>query len=373
MHITFCGILFALCTLAAYYLIRSLVWTLPLKWGWRLVLAFLILPICYSFPIEHLYGDALGIPALQTLMLSGGSLVSLLCVFCFARDVLLLPVLLRKGPIQKWQTRLAPVVVLLSLVGCVWGYHSAYDSKVVEVDIPLPSSCAGLEGLRIVQISDTHVTKLTPQSWLRDIVAQTNALKPDIICLTGDMSDLQLYEAEEYLAPLKELRATYGVYFVDGNHEYFTQQIAQWRLYVQDMGFILLNNSSECIDVAGQTVQVAGVPDSLAEKFTRFAPDVAKAVATEESPALRILLAHRPQAVHDAVLEGVHLQLSGHTHAGQFFPWNIIVALAQPHFKGLYQVGGTQLYVNQGTGFWAIPNRLGTCSEITLFKLIPQP
>ncbi len=374
MHMTFMSVLLILCATAAYYLIRSLVWTLPLRRGWKLILALPLLLICFSFPAERAYGDDLGNVCLGTLLLLGGSLTSLLFFFCVVRDVILLPWVLRKRSVKRAQAILAPLVVLLAVGGCAWGYHSAYDTKVVEVEVPLPSSCAGLEDLRIVQISDTHVTKLTPPEWLDSIVAQTNALKPDIICITGDIADLPLHEAARYMAPLKELKAKHGVYYVDGNHEYFTQQVWLWHLTVRQFGFISLNNSNECFKFGGKLVQVAGIPDSLAEKFGPESPSVVRAIACEngQKPAFRLLLSHRPQAIYDAAEQGVHLTLAGHTHGGQFFPWNILVALAQPHFKGLYREGDSQLYVNQGTGFWAIPNRLGTTSEITLFKLKPQ-
>ncbi len=374
MHLAFSTILLILCSIAAYYLIRSLVWTLPLRWGWKLALSLLVAAVCFTFPLEFAWGDEMGCPTLSKLLLLGASLTSLLFFWCVVRDVILLPWVLRKRPVKRAQAVLAPVVLLLAVLCSAWGYHAAYDTKVMEVKVPLPSSCAGLEDLRIVQISDTHVTKLTPQSWLKDIVAQTNALNPDIICITGDIADLPLHEAARYLAPLKELKAKHGVYYVDGNHEYFTQQVWLWHLTVRQFGWISLNNSSECFKFGGKLVQVAGIPDSLAEKFGPESPSVVRAIACEDGqkPAFRLLLSHRPQAIHDAAEHGVHLTLAGHTHGGQFFPWNILVALAQPHFKGLYREGDSQLYVNQGTGFWAIPNRLGTTSEITLFKLKPQ-
>ncbi|MFI3244518.1 MAG: metallophosphoesterase, partial [Akkermansia sp.] len=136
----------------------------------------------------------------------------------------------------------APFVLLLSLLFAGVGYHRAYDTKVLEVDVPLAADCAPFAHLRVVQLSDLHVTSLTPKAWLEEVVAKTNALEPDMICITGDIADLDLPDLQGYMAPLRQLRARYGVYYVDGNHEYYKGQIFLWRRFVKDLGFVELHN-----------------------------------------------------------------------------------------------------------------------------------
>lgn len=372
MHLSFMSLLAILCSVAAYYLARSLVWTLPIRRLYRLLLLLPLALVCYAFPIERAFGEDLDCAALSTLMLCGGALTCYLIVLCVLRDVALLPLLWRGRPLPPWQARTAPLILLLALIFVAIGYHRAYDTQVVVVPIKLPAEAAPLASLRVVQLSDLHVTRLTPRDWLEKVVAVTNALEPDIICITGDIADLELPDSDGHMTPLKELRATYGVFFVDGNHEYYQGQIRAWRAFVGDMGFIELHNAHRVVEHEGLKVQVAGIPDEISGRFGQGSANVAKAVASEENFALRLLLSHRSQAVYEARDEHVDLVMAGHTHGGQFFPWNVIVALAQPHLKGLYTEGRSQVYVNQGTGFWAIPNRFGTSSEITLFQLTPQ-
>lgn len=368
MHLTFIQLLLILCSVAAYYLVRSLLWTLPLRRRWKCLLALPLLLICYSFPISRAYEYQITSTTAATLLLIGGALTCYLVSICLARDLILLPLLLRKRPIKRLQVMSAPVVVLLAFLFAGVGYHRAYDTKIMEVDVPLAADCAPFANLRVVQLTDLHVTRLTPKAWLEEVVQKTNALQPDIICITGDIADLKLPDTEGHMEPLRHLKARYGVYFVDGNHEYYKGQIRQWRRFVEDLGFIELHNEHRIIEHEGAKLMIAGIPDELSGGFAAGKANVAKAVKSEETTPLCILLSHRSQAVDEVHGKAVDLVLAGHTHGGQFFPWNLVVAFAQPHLKGLYQEGDSQVYVNQGTGFWAIPNRFGTTSEITLFK-----
>ncbi len=372
MHLSFLAILIILCSIAAYYLIRSLLWSLPTKWWIKCLLALPIFALCSGFPLVQAYGRDIDSTTVATCLLCSGALVCYLVSLAALRDIVLLPLAWRKKPHRGLRNVSSAAVVILAIIFMLIGYHRAYDTQVIEIDVPISSSNKALAGLRIVQITDTHVTKHTPKAWLEKIVAMTNALQPDIICITGDIADLELPDTEGHMNPLSQLRARYGVYFVDGNHEYYKGQIFGWRQLAPELGFTLLNNDHRTIEHEGARIQIAGIPDSISGKFGAGKANVAKALSSEEDYDFRILLSHRSQAVYDAPEHPLDLVLAGHTHGGQFFPWNIIVALAQPHLKGLYQEGSRNVYVNQGTGFWAIPNRFGTTSEISLFHLIPQ-
>ncbi len=372
MHLTFFAILIILCSIAAYYLIRSLICTMPVKRLTKVGLSILILLLCAGFPTIRACEHSISSPLLATLLLCSGALVCYLVALGLVRNILLLPFVILKKPVDKIRTKGGILVVVLSILFTVIGYHQAYNTKVIEVDVPINSDCTELSNLRVVQLSDLHVTKLTPKAWLEKVVDMTNELKPDLIVVTGDIADLDLPDTEGHMEPLKKLKARYGVYFVDGNHEYYKGQIFQWRHFVNELGFIGLHNEHRTIEHNGARIQIAGIPDSISGHFGAGQAKVDKAVQSNEKHDLSILLSHRSQAVYEAPELPIDLVLAGHTHGGQFFPWNIIVALAQPHIKGLYQEGSRQVHVNQGTGFWAIPCRFGTTSEITLFHFKPQ-
>ncbi|MFI3243467.1 MAG: metallophosphoesterase [Akkermansia sp.] len=372
MQLTFFAILCVLCSIAAYYLIRSMVWTLPVSRLAKCFLSLLVLAICAGFPINRAYGHAITNPLLNTALLCTGAMTCYLVTLGVMRDVLLVPLILLKKNVIKARMWGGALVLILSLCFTTIGYHQAYDTKVVAVSVPLASTNPALANLCVVQLSDIHVTEQTPKAWLKQIVAQTNALQPDIICITGDIADLELPDKDGHMAPLTKLRARYGIYYVDGNHEYIHGQIFAWRQFAGALGFTLLHNRHVSLEHEGARIQIAGIPDSLSGQLGAGKGDVARALHSEQPHDLSILLSHRSQAIFDAPEQQLDLVLAGHTHGGQFFPWNIIVALAQPHLKGLYQEGARQVYVNQGTGFWAIPNRLGTQSEITLIRFIPQ-
>ncbi len=242
---------------------------------------------------------------------------------------------------------------------------------VREVMIPVAHLPEDLSGFSVVQITDIHLGPTLKRSFLEDVVRSVNGLYPDIIALTGDLVDGRVEELKQDVQPLGGLRSRHGNFFVTGNHEYYSNGPA-WIDAVNDLGFTTLVNSHRIVAQGEGRVLVAGVPDLKAERFVReHRPDAFAALENAPPVHVKILLAHQPKAVYQAAAAGFDIQISGHTHGGQMFPWNMIVGLNQPYLAGLYTVDGVKLYVSRGTGYWGPPMRLFAPSEITRLILVP--
>ncbi len=239
--------------------------------------------------------------------------------------------------------------------------------ELVEVDISLDKLPREFDGFRIVQMSDIHVGPTIGRKFVQDMVDTANEQKPDLIAITGDLVDGSVENLGRHTEPLRDLRAEHGVYFVTGNHEYYSGA-DEWIQELSRLGIPTLRNRSVKLRKAGASVVLAGVTDHRAAEFGD-APDLAYALRHRRPEEEVILLAHQPREIHEAQKHDVGLQLSGHTHGGQFWPWNWVVYLVQPVVAGLARFGRTQIYVNTGTGYWGPPMRLGTRSEMTLVTL----
>jgi predicted MPP superfamily phosphohydrolase len=241
--------------------------------------------------------------------------------------------------------------------------------RVKQVAIGFPNLPQSLKNLKIALISDLHVGPTVRRGYVEDVVQKTNQLEADLIFVTGDMTDGKMEELGQHLLPFKNLKSKYGIYYVTGNHEYYwgaSEMIELFRSY----GFIPLLNENVIVDVDSAKVMIAGITDKVGGQFIpTHAPNIHKANQTSEKVDFKILLSHRPEAFDDAKNLGFNLQCSGHTHAGQFIPFNFLVPLAHKYYKGLNKVGELQLYVSPGTGYWGPVNRFGVPSEISLLKL----
>jgi predicted MPP superfamily phosphohydrolase len=237
---------------------------------------------------------------------------------------------------------------------------------VVDVPIRLARLPHAFDGFAIVQLTDLHVGATIDRDWVASLVARSNALAPDLIALTGDLVDGSVDQLREDLAPLGELRARHGVYFVTGNHEYYAGADA-WIAYLRGLGIRVLRNERVAIQQAGAAFDLAGIDDfSAAQHAPGHGPDLAAALAGRDPARAVVLLAHQPRQVHDAAAHGVDLQLSGHTHGGQVWPWHYLVALQQGGLvAGRYRRGPTELYVSRGAGYWGPPVRFAAPSELT--------
>jgi len=257
--------------------------------------------------------------------------------------------------------------VLSVLIGWVMAIR---QPDVKQVEVPLADLPAGLEGFRIVQISDLHLGPLVSTAKVERLVARTNELRPDLIVITGDLVDGEADGVKGKAERMAALKATHGVYFVTGNHEYYSG-VTKWIPIIRDLGWHLLENEHAVIEHKGADLVVAGMPDPTAggRRGTGRGPDLAKTLANTPEKAVKVLLFHPPTGYDAAEKAGVDLQLSGHTHSGQYFPWSLVVQSIYRYPKGLNRHGAMWLYTSVGTGFWGPPNRFLVPPELTVIEL----
>ena len=259
---------------------------------------------------------------------------------------------------------------VLTLVMAGYGCYQARRTPAVrQVDVPIANLPNALVGLRIVQISDLHVGPTIKAPFVERVVARVNELQPDLIVFTGDLADGTVERLATHTASLAELTAPLGLYFCTGNHEYYSG-VEGWTEQARRLGFDVLINEGRQIDCGGGRIALAGATDfSAGELVPDHASDPAKALAASDGADVRILLAHQPRSIEAASQANCHLQLSGHTHGGQFVPWKYVVSLQQPYVAGLHKFRDTWIYIHRGTGYWGPPLRLGAPSEIALLTL----
>lgn len=303
---------------------------------------------------------------------------SSLLVFTLLRDVALASALtidaLWRGALSldRWRIDTAVGVVALAALSTLIGFVNARRrARVVSVDVPIAELPPELDGLTIVQISDVHVGPTIKARYVDAIVDAVNRLEPDLIAVTGDIVDGSVAQLADHTKPLERLTARYGAYLVTGNHEYYSGA-AQWIAEFQRLGLRVLLNEHVVLEHNGTRFIVAGVTDYSAGQFDqahRSDPSAALADAPGDV-RIKLLLAHQPRTALAAAQAGYTLQLSGHTHGGQFFPWNFFVRLQQPFTAGLAQLDALWVYTSRGTGYWGPPKRLGAPSEITHLRLV---
>ena len=241
--------------------------------------------------------------------------------------------------------------------------------EVNEVSIPIPNLPRDLEGFRIVQTTDIHLGPTCGREWVEQVVERINTLSPHVAVFTGDLADGPVSRYGPDAAPLGDIQAPLGRYFVTGNHEYYSG-VGPWLEKVRQLGFTPLINEHRLLQPDKGRLLLAGVTDYRAGgRMEGHASSPRAAVAGTQASDVKILLAHQPKSVFEAAEAGFDLQISGHTHGGQFLPWHAVVGLDQPYLSGLHRHEGTLIYVSRGTGYWGPPLRLGAPSEITLFKL----
>jgi hypothetical protein len=296
-------------------------------------------------------------------------------ILSLARDLLLVA--------TAWARPLAVEHAYVRDAGAMWvlvgsaamlalGMLAALRGPGVErVDIPIEALDPALDGLRIVQITDLHVGATIRSAYVRNVVRMANELAPDLVALTGDFVDGPVARLARHVAPLAELRPAGRLFFVMGNHEYYSGA-AQWIEHFTRLGFRVLLNEHAAISVRGAPMVIGGVLDPAARgQGPSHVPRPDLAAGREEGAAFRLLLAHNPKLAPLGEAAGFDLQLSGHTHAGQFFPWTLAVRWVHgPHAFGLARLGRMWVYVSAGTGSWGPPVRFGTRTELTLVRLV---
>lgn len=257
-----------------------------------------------------------------------------------------------------------------TLAGGVALHRARRAPDVVEIAVPLQGLPAALDGFRLVQISDLHVSSLIRREFVAEVVRLANAAQPDAIALTGDLVDGSVDMLREDIAPLSQLRARHGVFFVTGNHEYYSGADA-WIAHLASLGARPLRNERTQINHNGEALDLIGVDDWTAARFGGdHGPDLARAVAGRDQGVPSVLLAHQPRQVDEAAAHGIDVMLSGHTHGGQLWPFGALVRLVQPYVAGLHRHRDrTWIYVSRGTGWWGPPMRLAAPHEVTVVVL----
>lgn len=248
-------------------------------------------------------------------------------------------------------------------------YYSRDKRVVKNIEVKLSSISAGLDGLRIVHLSDIHVGNTIRREDVEAIVAETNALEPDIVAITGDLCEGHAEFIGSWLEPLKDLKPRYGAYFVTGNHDHMWGARA-WNKIITEQGIRVLNNEHEILDIAGTKLAVCGVIDLRGDrKERRWQSNPDAAMLDIEPDIFKLMLAHQPGSAEACFKAGADLMLVGHTHGGQFWPLCYVVDAVHKYSRGLYYVDDKAIFVSCGTGYWGPPLRFGVPPEIDVITL----
>ena len=251
------------------------------------------------------------------------------------------------------------------------GIHVANSAPVVpRVPITLRGLDRALDGFRIVTFSDAHLSATYGGRRFERLVEIVNQQRPDVVAIVGDLVDGEVAELRDEVAPLADLVSEQGVFFVTGNHEYFVDTRA-WLRHLPTLGVDVLHNERVTLTRGTATFDLAGIDDRTAASsgIPGQGANLDAALDGRDDASPVVLLAHQPVQVEQAAAAGVDLQLSGHTHGGQLWPFDYVVRLDQPAVEGLSRVGDTQLYVTRGAGYWGPPMRLGAQPEVTVVEL----
>ena len=355
------------------------------------VLAVLLVVSALTMPLPFLSRRALRVPAwLKWTGLISMGWFSSLFVLSVVRDVILLGHWLWSAAAGsgassfEWRTLSALAVPLLAtLITLVGFFNARRTARVRRVDIPIARLPSQLEGFTIAQLSDIHVGPTIRVRYIERIVKAVNRLGADMVAITGDLVDGSVAELQSHVAPLAQLKTRHGTFVVTGNHEYYAGAHA-WVDELRRLGLRVLLNEHVVLqtrnvsgaqtdeEVNESALVVAGVTDYTAGHFDANHASDPEGAVRDAPPQVhtRLLLAHQPRSAIAAAQAGYQLQLSGHTHGGQFFPWNLFVPLQQPFTAGLHRLHDMWIYVSRGTGYWGPPKRFGAPSEITLLRLV---
>ncbi|MBX7115573.1 MAG: metallophosphoesterase [Myxococcaceae bacterium] len=261
-------------------------------------------------------------------------------------------------------------ILATSALALVFAFRTARGTLRVERrDIAIDNLPEAFEGFRIAQITDVHIGETLDGQFLTRVVQSVNDLNADMVAVTGDLVDGAVSKIADEVAPLQGLQAKEGAFYITGNHEYYHGG-PEWESYVASLGLHVLHNTHRVIHRQGAALTVAGVTDLEGRnRGPSHAPDIEAALENAPPHAPKILLAHQPLFARYAQNKGISLQLSGHTHGGQIFPFMFFVKLQQPVVSGYKVIGDVPTYTSRGTGYWGPPFRLGAAPEITLLTL----
>lgn len=368
-------------SVAYLYVLWRFVVVLPIGRGWRALLAVVLLIISkYHLVLIAVYGTMFSPEVPRVVVWIAGWL------FCAFVLVLVLTLLtdVASGAVaacrrKPWKNTvggrlrcaIAVTALLLSAVGV---YQAVQLPGVRRIDVTVENLPRSLDGLRIVQLTDLHISRLFQADWVEGVVSRANALNADAIFITGDLIDGTVDARKKDVAPLSKLTAPLGVIAVPGNHEYYFDA-EQWIVEFERLGLRVLVNEHAVLGKGADRLVVAGVTDEVAPAYGHEGPDLMQALADAPKGTPTILLKHRPVGASESAAAGVGLQLSGHTHGGMISGLDLVAGYANQGFvSGSYDVGKMKLYVSNGTALWnGFPIRLGVPAEITEIVLRASP
>ncbi|WP_164274575.1 metallophosphoesterase [Stenotrophomonas sp. B1-1] len=364
--------------LMGLYVAWRLFWPLRLPLWAKALLSLLLVALAVQLRIVATFWGTMASPEIPKLAIAvlatGSTAVLLLALALLVMDAGLLLSRLLRWPrvVTALRARmLRPLAAGLALLLSGYGVSQGMAvPKVRQIEVNIAGLPAAFDGYRVLQLTDIHASRLLTGDWVRRVVAESNALKPDLIVITGDLIDGTVAARRHDFQPLGELQAPDGVIAITGNHEYYAQY-REWMQAFRALHMQVLENSHTQVRRGDAAITIAGVTDPVAARYGLPLPDLDAALAGADPAAPVILLDHRPRNAREAAERGVQLQLSGHTHGGQIIGMDQLVKRANGGYvSGRYAVNDMTLYVSNGAGLWAgFPARIGVPSEITLITL----
>jgi hypothetical protein len=283
---------------------------------------------------------------------------------------LLLGALLHRGIVSAPDDVRYGIFTLAAVAGAIGVQQAMRIPPLKDIEVGIRGLPRQFDGYTILQLTDLHISRLFPAPWARAVVERSNKLGVDLIAITGDLIDGTLDARRADIEPLRDLRATDGVYVISGNHEYIFGYSA-WMAHFAAMGLLSLENRHIVLDRGGGKLVLAGITDRASRRRRYPVRDLAAVLEEVPEGAPIILLDHQPSDARHAAELGVALQLSGHTHGGLILGIDRLAGSANSGYvSGRYDVDGMTLYVNKGTALWpGFALRLGRPSELTCITL----
>jgi predicted MPP superfamily phosphohydrolase len=343
-----------------YRLVHIPAWPAP----WPLLASVVLVGLCILIPVSILIRLSRGGPGARAVLLTGYVWLGMVWLFLVA-VVITEPIRL----VYAAPRELALGALGLALSATVWSLVNSWRGpRVKRVRVELSKLPAAMSGTTIVQLSDVHIGGTVKLRHVEALVGKVNSLAPDLVAITGDLVDGEVDGLGASAAPLAKLESRFGTFFVTGNHEYYSGA-EQWVAALRRLDITVLRNQHVRIGSGEASFDLAGVDDPTAN-HRGGASDVNLACRERDPARELVLLAHQPSSVDAAAANDVGLQLSGHTHSGQIWPFGYLVRLTQPYLRGLHHhTARTQVYVSCGTNHWGPPMRLGSTAEITQLEL----
>jgi uncharacterized protein len=352
--------------------VRAPAWPAPWTRGGTAVLLALALILAAALPLARVAPRGIAVPLSWVAFVWLGLLFLLFVLLLLTEPLRPALRLLPAAQGAHWVSRMVAIGALAcgTLLGGAAILSARMPTSVHSVPVQLAHWPSELTGYTIVQVSDIHIGETVGKGFVERMERQVNELSPDMIVITGDLVDGRVKELAPLAAPLAELRARDGVWFVTGNHEYYSGAPA-WVAHLSSLGIRVLRN--ERVPIGGEKgFDLAGTDDYTARSHAQgHGEDIPRALAGRDPERPVILLAHQPRSFPAAVAAGVDLQLSGHTHGGQIWPFHYLTRSVQPYLSGLHGEGSSQIYVSRGTGYWGPPMRFLAPAEITRVVLSP--